>query len=72
MRFAFATYLPSVIPLGMPVSQPFGVFHGRTEAFSESSEVAQEVNTKAAAASRRSERKRKLNGEFFTIQDGRV
>jgi len=56
----------------MPVSQPFGVFHGRTEAFSESSEVAQEVNTKAAAASRRSKRKRKLNGEFFTIQDGRV
>jgi len=32
-------YLPSFIELGNPVSQPLGVFHGRSERFSDS-EVA--------------------------------
>ena len=51
-------YRPSCIVEGRPFSQPLGVFQGLTDAFSESSVVAQPFITKAARLNKRMQTER--------------
>jgi len=63
-------YRPSVILLGRPVSQPLGVFHGRTEALSVSSVVEHAFSPTAKTASNSSKTQRGCNASLVTIPDG--
>jgi hypothetical protein len=53
--------------LGSPFSQPFGAFHGRTDAFSASSVLAHPLITKSAEP--RSKHQTKWSGSNLMIPD---